>query len=412
MLKKTKLRALVPGQWARVCVPDWDCWKEPGCHARPGDEVDICVMSTYKPRWDYHNSWQWSYRVGFRHAERAYFYEERKDGYFASPWDFSLIDASLSSPNWDKATVQRSFEGKGVWLYEPASDDPELCPGGDWSRYECDTCKKFVTPFSNDRGDIVCPYCEVSGLVILDEAQLDLLEQTREFARERGLSEQLERQLDYLANYADHGEPKRQCVLSYDFAPIVSRSLITSCPSSPPTASVVLVPRRPDFSRSPVCGRWLVPVAHREPGRGHRLVLPYVRNLCRLLCLSSPTTLATRSFIVATTATLCEAWSPKCHEVSSSSTHCTTASSTLGLKPATWTPGAGSTSTASFIRSNSCRATTTHVTQVFSSATTSTSSLRLSRSCSGSTERPGTQRRRSMHSRCSSTSASCSSAVP
>ena len=219
MLKKTKLRALIPGQWARVRVPDWECWNEPGCHARSGDEVDICVIPMYKPRWDYPNSWQWSYRVGFRHAEKAYFYEERKDGYFASPWDFSLIDASLSSPNWDNATMREHFEGKGKWLYEPASDNPELCPGGDWSRYECDSCKKYVTPFSNDQGDIVCPYCNVHGLVILDEAQLERLEQTREFAREHGLSEQLERQLDYLANYADHGEPKRQCVLSYDFAP-------------------------------------------------------------------------------------------------------------------------------------------------------------------------------------------------
>jgi hypothetical protein len=219
MLTKTKLRALVPGQWAQVVVPDYDCWKEPLCQATPGDIVHICLMPTYEPRWDYPNCWEWNYRVAFRHADRAYVYKERKDGCTIGPWYFGLINASLSGPNWDHDTMREHFEGKGKWLYEPASADPELCPGGDWSRYECDSCKKFVTPFSNDQGDIVCPYCDVHGLVILDEAQLDRLEQTREFAREHGLSEQLERQLGYLAGYAHHGEPRCQCVLSYDFAP-------------------------------------------------------------------------------------------------------------------------------------------------------------------------------------------------
>jgi hypothetical protein len=54
---------------------------------------------------------------------------------------------------------------------------------------------------------------------MFDDEQLDRLEKVREFARSIGMSEQLERQLSYLANYADHDEPKRQCVLGYDFAP-------------------------------------------------------------------------------------------------------------------------------------------------------------------------------------------------
>jgi hypothetical protein len=53
-----------------------------------------------------------------------------------TPWEFGLIDASTNSPNWDKATCDEHHLGKGKWLYEPASDDLELCPGGDWSRYE------------------------------------------------------------------------------------------------------------------------------------------------------------------------------------------------------------------------------------------------------------------------------------
>ncbi len=44
MLTRTKLRALSPGQWARIRVPNFECWQknENGyCRTRPGDEVDI-----------------------------------------------------------------------------------------------------------------------------------------------------------------------------------------------------------------------------------------------------------------------------------------------------------------------------------------------------------------------------------
>jgi hypothetical protein len=137
-----------------------------------------------------------------------------------APWDFGLIDASTNSPNWDKQTMDEHFQGKGKWLYEPASDDPELCPGGDWSRYECSTCGKFVKPFSNDQGDLICPTCEATGLVSLDDEQLDRLEDVREFARLMGLGLQLERQLCWLGDYGRNPDrPTRQCVLGYDFAP-------------------------------------------------------------------------------------------------------------------------------------------------------------------------------------------------
>ena len=163
-------------------------------------------MPSYEPRWDYINSWQWTYRVAFHHAQGSYVYKERKDGYLIGTYDFSLIDASLSGPNWDNTTMRHTSRARARICMSPPATILICALAATGRRYECDTCKKFVTPFSNDQGDIVCPYCEVSGLVILDEAQLDRLEQTREFAREHGLSEQLERQLHYLANYADHGE--------------------------------------------------------------------------------------------------------------------------------------------------------------------------------------------------------------
>jgi hypothetical protein len=61
---------------------------------------------------------------------------------------------------------------------------------------------------------LLCPWCEATGLVILYDEQLDRLEQVRAHARTLGLSDQLERKLDYLAGYDGS-----QCVLGYDFAP-------------------------------------------------------------------------------------------------------------------------------------------------------------------------------------------------
>ncbi len=219
MLTKTKLRALSPGQWARVRVPDYESWRKPGegfCRTNPGDEVDICVMPVYSPRYDSRTQFHWNYRVAYRGPKSNWANYQSPAGAWISTWEFGLIDPSLSSPNWDKNTCHEHHEGKGKWLYEPASDDPELCPGADWSRYLCDQCEKYVKPFSNDQGDVICPACEATGLVILDDEQLERLEQVREFATQAGLRRQLERQLDYLASY---GEGHNQVVLGYDFAP-------------------------------------------------------------------------------------------------------------------------------------------------------------------------------------------------
>jgi hypothetical protein len=222
MLNKMKMRALSPGQWARVRVPDHENWRDEKkargfCRTRPGDEVDICVMPIYGPRYNSRDQFHWNYRVAYRGPGSSWpNYESPSGACWITPWDLGLIDASTNSPNWDKQTCDDHYAGKGKWLYEPASDDPELCPGGDWSRYECDGCGKFVKPFSNDAGELICPWCEGTGLLILDDEQLDRLEQVREFARSMGLTEQLEHQLGYLAGY---GDAHNQVVLGYDFAP-------------------------------------------------------------------------------------------------------------------------------------------------------------------------------------------------
>ena len=173
-------------------------------------------MSRYELRYDFSNLFDWYYGMAYRRPGSDYFYKERKDGYFISTWDFGLINPL--DPRFHASTEEhRAYhKGTGTHLYEPASDDSKLCPDGDYSCYQCSLCERYVEPFSNGAGELICPYCEVSGLVMLNPEDLDHLEQVREIARTADLSEQLERQLHYLANYGHHGN---QCVLGKDFAP-------------------------------------------------------------------------------------------------------------------------------------------------------------------------------------------------
>jgi hypothetical protein len=219
MVTKTKLRALSPGQWARVRVPDYECWQKRGEWTGPlaGKEVDVCVIPMYGPRHDSEKCFHWFYRAAYRSpCGSGWANYHQPGGGLIAPWDFGMIDPSMAGPNWDDETMRDHHQGKGKWLYEPASDDPELCPGGDWSRYLCDGCERYVTPFCNDQGDLICPMCEATGLVVTQPEVLEHLDSVRESARQMGLSAQLERQLNYLATYGGHNY---QCLLGKDFAP-------------------------------------------------------------------------------------------------------------------------------------------------------------------------------------------------
>ncbi len=219
MLTKTKLSALSPGQWARVRVPDTENWRKRCEWSGPlaGKEVDVCIIPCYGPRYDSASHFHWYYRCAYRNPGGSkWATHSGPDGGFITPWDFWMADASGNSPNWDEETSREHYRGQGKWLYEPASDDPELCPGPDWSRYECDGCERLVQPFCNDQGDLICPACEAIGLVVTRPEVLDYLETVRENARKMGLSSQLERQLDYLATYGGRG---LQCILGKDFSP-------------------------------------------------------------------------------------------------------------------------------------------------------------------------------------------------
>jgi hypothetical protein len=223
MLKRTKYRALSPGQWARTRIPDYECWKEAedpfyGRKIQPGEQVDICIVPCYVPRHNSDTCFHWDYRVAWRRPKvGAYPIYAHPRGSWISPWDFGLHECTKFNFNIEEYGELR--DGKGKYLYEPASDDPELCPGGDYSAYYCDKCERYQQPFSNDDGELGCPYCDTEGLVIIDEGTLSQLEQAREFARSIGLLSQLEHQLEWLATYAKHeGSPRRQCILGGDFA--------------------------------------------------------------------------------------------------------------------------------------------------------------------------------------------------
>ena len=216
MLTRTKLKAVQPGKWVRTIVPDYDRWKTEGERLHVGDEVDICVMPSYQPRYGYTNHWEWYYHVGYRRKGSDYFYRELENGNRIGTWDFGLM--SPLDPRFHASSEEHRAYGKGTGkhLYAPASDDPKLCPGADYSSYQCDKCERYVEPFSNDQGELICEFCEVTGLVCFNAVDLDHLEAVRENARQMGLSHQLEKQLHYLADYGGRGN---QVVLGKDFAP-------------------------------------------------------------------------------------------------------------------------------------------------------------------------------------------------
>ena len=205
-----------PGQWARVHIPDTELSRNSKrWNAKPGGEVNICVIPSFRPRYDSANCFHWTYQIAYRKDGSAYPTYESPKGLWMSTWDFDLVEGTKY---YYSSEEQRDiWDGKGRFLYKPASDDPELCPGPDCSIYTCDLCSKVVKPFSNDAGDLICPWCDVTGLVLMDDEQLDRLEEVRQVAAKMGLQRQFERQLCHLDGcYAGKGN---QCCLGYDFAP-------------------------------------------------------------------------------------------------------------------------------------------------------------------------------------------------
>jgi hypothetical protein len=220
MLKKVRnYRTLRPGQWARIVVPDFECWRQDGDwkEVGPGGTVDACVTPTYAPAYRSTTHFEWRYRAAFRRLGFDSPCYCRPAGGPILPSDFGMVEAVLQRPLWTKEEADANRLGKGAFLYEPASDDPELCPGEDCSLYLCETCNEYRMPYSDDEGNLGCMVCEVEGLVI-DPEYVEYLEQVRDFARSVGLSEQLHKQLTFLDQRQCWGH-RSQCWLGWDFAP-------------------------------------------------------------------------------------------------------------------------------------------------------------------------------------------------
>jgi hypothetical protein len=220
MLNKIRnLRALRPGQWARITIPDYECWREEGDwrEVGPGGTVDACIMPIYAPVYRSQHLFEWRYRAAFRRIKCDWPCSCKPRGGPIVPSDLGMVEAILTRPLWTEEDARLHRKGQGVFLYEPASDDPGLCPGEDCSLYLCDTCQEYRMPWSDDEGNLVCPDCDLTGLVI-DLDQVDRLEEVREFARSLGLQRQLERQLCYLGLGTFLGA-RSQCRLGGDFAP-------------------------------------------------------------------------------------------------------------------------------------------------------------------------------------------------
>ncbi len=278
MLTKTKLRALSPGQWARIRVPDFEIWQKPGewTSALADKEVDVCVVPCYGQRYDSPTYFHWNYRCGYRHpGGSAWCSYYNPTGSMVTPWDFGLIDASTNSPNWDETTSREHHQGKGKWLYEPASDDPAAALAAT-GRDTCATAvRSTATPFGNDLGDLICPTCEATGLVITQIEVLDHLEAVREAAQQMGLSHQLEKQLDYLAGYGGNKAPSASWARTSPPTRSISRStnlVPKRSASSGSTESLIF--QGPGFPADGSLPSLTVSLAS-----GTGLVLPHLRRL-------------------------------------------------------------------------------------------------------------------------------------
>jgi hypothetical protein len=85
--------------------------------------------------------------------------------------------------------------------------------------YRCSLCGEYVSPHSDDGGKLICPHCELVGLLPMNELSDERLEQVREFARGRGLGDLFEDKLYWLSQPAWGNGAPRQCRLYVDHEP-------------------------------------------------------------------------------------------------------------------------------------------------------------------------------------------------
>ncbi len=227
MLTRHPKKMVKPGQWVIAKVPQY--LRDKSEDLADVEAVSLTILPEYAPTDQLRNHFRWYYRPAYRYLEsvrQGTFYTHRqhrlKEGreyQHLGYWDFGLIETAYDRRvRYSKSESDDWYSGKGGFLYEPGSDEPDECPGPDYSLYQCDRCCEWVDPWSNDDGDLICPRCEVTGLIMEDETA-DYLEQVREVAHKLGLSTQLERQLCFLSHGWAGGRAPTQTWLGKDFAP-------------------------------------------------------------------------------------------------------------------------------------------------------------------------------------------------
>jgi len=112
MLQKTTLKPIVPGQWARTLVPDYEVWQRDGTPIHPCEEVDICVMPSYQPRYGYPRCFEWYDHLAYRRPGSDYFYREAPVGNYMGPWTFRLL--SPVSPEFRARTEEHRDYSRGT----------------------------------------------------------------------------------------------------------------------------------------------------------------------------------------------------------------------------------------------------------------------------------------------------------
>jgi hypothetical protein len=219
MLERFRRKLVRPGRW--VLAKSSDPAKTEG-----REVIWLAIEARHGPDDRTQSGFSWGYWPVWRCpgavAEKCYLTHRQwrnRDGDYRtlSRWDLHLIDVC-----WDnrvkfiKSESEAHHQGRGGFLYEPASDDEDDCPGPDCSLYRCGCCERWVEPWSDDAGDLICPDCEYRGLRMAAEVE-EYLEGVREVAGRLGLRSQLEHQIMRLGDGFFGAEALT--ILGKDFAP-------------------------------------------------------------------------------------------------------------------------------------------------------------------------------------------------
>ena len=219
MLKKTKLRALSPGQWARMRVPDYECWQKPGEWSGPmaGKEVDVCVIPCYGPRYDSPKYFHWSYRAAYRNPGGSAW-----SNYYRPGWQ-SARSVGLRPDRRQHRTAPTGTTRRCASITTArasgSTSPPAMIPSSALAATgRATSAMAAASLFAHSRTTRASSSAESARprASCASTRRPSIISTPSETGHDAGLLGQLNRQLDYLADYGSNGY---QCVLSKDFAP-------------------------------------------------------------------------------------------------------------------------------------------------------------------------------------------------